>query len=155
MFDAMFFVGFLSRIQQWGRNRAERNTVSATGNNKQGDKSQQTNRAQMCCNTNIFQIITCCYCTVTSCAMMKCAPFMYFKLSSVYLMGFKSVTQKNDAATICRQAPDNNKGVYELSHWTETTHVHKCNERKWSGETMIAYRKRLRGAEERRESDIE
>lgn len=43
MFDEMFFVGFLSRIKQCDRNRAERNTVSVAGKTtttkkKQGEK---------------------------------------------------------------------------------------------------------------------
>lgn len=39
-------------------------------------------------------------------------------------------------------------------HWTKTTQILKCKERKWSSANMIAYRKRVRGAEEKRESDI-
>lgn len=40
MFDEMFFVGFLSRIKQCDRNRAERNTVSVAGKNKQTKKKK-------------------------------------------------------------------------------------------------------------------
>lgn len=41
-----------------------------------------------------------------------------------------------------------------LLHWTKTTHIFKCKERKWSSVNMIAYRKGGGWGEEKRESDI-